>query len=122
MNNQTQANQSILLDLSILNLLPQILEELKTIKDKLNETKVSYTKQKDVMEFLGIKSSSTLINYRLDGTFKENIHYKREGDRVIYITDGIINFKENYKKGNKKLKSLTEDDVKTKKFLERLSA
>lgn len=120
--NEQKTTQPLLLDFSILNLLPQILEELQTIKDRLNEQKVSYTKQKEVMEYLGIKSSTTLINYRKDGTFQENIHYKLDGERVIYITDGIIDFKENFKKGNRKLRALTEDDLKTKNFLERLSA
>lgn len=118
-NNQTQNNQ-LLLDLSVLNLLPQILEELKELKEILEIN--PYLTPTEVMNYLNLNSRTTLINYRTNGTFKENQEYILENDKVIYLRKGIMNFKKMFTKGSRKLRDKTEDEVLSESVLKRFIA
>jgi hypothetical protein len=117
MNNQNQTTQSLLLDFSVLNLLPEILEELKNLKELLDIN--PYLTQTEVMNYLNLNSRTTLINYRTNGTFKENQEYILENDKVIYLKKGIMNFKKLHVKGARKLRDKTEDEVLSETVLKR---
>lgn len=109
MNNTNNTNMNMLLDLSALQLLPQILNELKDLKEMIELVKPNFTSSKDVMQILGIKSRQTLRNYIDNGTFEEGVHYKMENDKVIYIPEGIMEFKKGFAKGRKKVQ--TDDEL-----------
>jgi hypothetical protein len=120
MNNQTQTTQQLLLDFSVLNLLPKILEELQSIKELIDIS--PYLTQAEVMNYLNLNSRTTLINYRNNGTFKENQEYVLENDKVIYLKKGIMNFKKMHLKGARKLRDKTEDEVLSETILKRFVA
>lgn len=60
----------------------------------------SLTTYTDVARFLG-KTRKTIYHYVRDGKFEENIHYyKDDNNKIVFIPEGIIDYKSNL--GNKK--------------------
>lgn len=113
-NNTTDINTN-----EILNLIPKILEEIQTLREAISYIKPQLERSSDVMKFLGIKSKQTLFNYMNSGIFEEGKHYEKVNDRIVYIPDGIINFKNGYIKNHKRANSM---DKELKSVLARLSA
>lgn len=118
--NEQKTTQPLLLDLSVLNLLPQILEELKTLRELIDIN--PYFTVSEVMSYLNLNSRTTLINYRENGTFKEDREYIIENGKVIYLKSGIVNFKKLHTKGARKIKDKTEADVLAETVLKRFIA
>lgn len=84
-----------------LELLPQVMALLLKIEGELELIKPNFTDQKSVLQFLGIHSRQTLHTYIESGVFKEGIHYHRQKNKVVWIKDGIIEFKKSYIKNLK---------------------
>lgn len=87
----------MILDFKNLDLIPQLLEEIKNLKSLLEPPILDLTKRKDVKKFLNI-SDSTISRYINLGVFKKGVHYEKEikGKRIkiLFVESAIINFKE----------------------------
>lgn len=93
----------MLLDLSNLELIPQLLQEVKELSQKLNDytnkTKPNLTTITTVSKFLNV-SKMTIYNMLDDGRFKENVHFKKQmlknKVKIVFVESAIIKFqKEN---------------------------
>lgn len=93
----------MLLDLSNLELIPQLLQEVKELSQKLNDytnkTKPNLTTITTVSKYLNV-SKMTIYNMLDDGRFKENVHFKKEilknKVKIVFVESAIIKFqKEN---------------------------
>jgi len=91
-----------IVNFSNLDLIPQLLEKIDNLENEVyiikQELKPKYdlTKRAGVRAYLGI-CDMTISAYINNGTFKENIHFKKEikGKRIkiIFVEDGILAFK-----------------------------
>lgn len=60
----------------------------------------SLTTYAEVARFLG-KTRKTIYHYVKDGKFEENLqYYKDDNNKIVFIPEGIIDYKSNF--GNKK--------------------
>jgi DNA-binding XRE family transcriptional regulator len=93
----------MLIDLSNLQLIPVLLDEVKQLKHSLenlqNKNKPKLTTLTNVAKFLNV-SKMTVYNMLEDGRFKENIHFKKQmlknKVKIIFVESAIIKFqKEN---------------------------
>jgi predicted DNA-binding transcriptional regulator AlpA len=83
-----------------LDLIPQLLEEVMDLKQKLNDytntTKPNLTTISTVSKYLNV-SKVTIYNMLEDGRFKENIHFKKQilknKIKIIFIESAIIKYK-----------------------------
>ena len=91
------------LDLSNLDLIPQLLEEMKTLKDEIsnltNKNKPKLTTLTNVAKYLNV-SKMTVYNMLDDGRLKENVHFKKQMLRnkvkIVFVESAIIKYqKEN---------------------------
>ncbi|WP_419677502.1 hypothetical protein ACN2EN_07000 [Aliarcobacter lanthieri] len=91
-----------LVDISTINLIPKVLEEMQNLKKDIHELKqhlkpeYDLSRRNGVMKYLNI-SDSTISKYIKEGTFKEGYHYYREikGRKSIikYVSGAIEEFK-----------------------------
>ncbi|WP_418186583.1 hypothetical protein [Aliarcobacter lanthieri] len=91
-----------LVDISTINLIPKVLEEMQNLKQDIQELKqqlqpeYNLSKRNGVLKYLNI-SDSTISKYIKEGTFKEGYHYYREikGRKSIitYVSGAIEEFK-----------------------------
>lgn len=96
----------MLLDFSSLELIPQLLKEIKYLNEQVEiikqnvVPKYNLTKRAGVKSFLDI-SDGTLNNLIKDGRFKQNIHYTKQikGKKIMisFIEDGILAYKKGLK-------------------------
>lgn len=93
----------MLLDLTNLNLIPQLLQEVKELKQELsnyaNKNKPKLTTLTNVAKFLNV-SKMTVYNMVEDGRLKENIHFKKQmlknKVKIVFVESAIIKYqKEN---------------------------
>lgn len=94
------------IDFELLELLPELLEELKSLRSEVTVLKTALipeldlTKRAGVLKFLN-KSDSTLKKMMNEGILKSNIHYIKEIKgkkiKITLIESGILEFKENPK-------------------------
>lgn len=83
-----------------LELIPIMLAEIKALKSEiavLKSYKPDLRRAKEVYEFLGI-SKASLYDYIHKGALRQGVHYKIEGNKTIFIEEGIIDFKEHFVK------------------------
>lgn len=93
----------MLLDLSNLQLIPQLLQELQILKDEIKrvnlklDRKYDLSRLRDVSLYLGV-SIKTIYNYIDDGRFKKDVHYtktiKNNNIKITFVESAIIKFKE----------------------------
>lgn len=117
-------NNSMIIDLSVLSLIPKILEELNELK-KFKESfdsKLNLTSQTDVLKFLGLKSRTTLKKYVDENVFEEGVHYTKENNRIIYIPSGIVEFRNSHVKNRKALHGKIEEQEYLEKVFERFAS
>jgi len=91
-----------LVDISSINLIPQLVDEIKGLKSEVIELKqqlkpkYDLSKRAGVMKYLNI-SDSTVAKYIKEGTFKQGYHYYRElkGSKSIitFVSGAIEEFK-----------------------------
>lgn len=93
----------MLLDLSNLELIPQLLEEVKELKLEIsnytNKNKPKLTTLSNVAKYLNV-SKMTIYNMLEDGRLKENIHFHKQmlknKVKIVFVESAIIKFqKEN---------------------------
>ena len=93
----------MLIDLSNLDLIPQLLQELKDLKQEIlnytNKNKPKLTTLTNVAKYLKV-SNMTVYNMVDDGRLKENIHFKKQmlknKVKIVFVESAIIKFqKEN---------------------------
>ena len=93
----------MLLDLSNLQLIPLLLQEVKELSEKLNDytnkTKPNLTTITTVAKYLNV-SKMTIYNMLDDGRFKENVHFNKRilknKVKVLFVESAIIKYqKEN---------------------------
>ena len=86
-----------------LDLIPQLLQEVKDLSQKLNDytnkTKPKLTTITNVAKYLNV-SKVTIYNMLDDGRFKENVHFKKQmlknKVKIVFVESAIIKFqKEN---------------------------
>ncbi len=97
---------SKVIDFELLEKIPQVLEELQSLKQILSHMedklipKLDLTKRADVKKYLDV-SEGTLINMMKDGRLKEGIHYQRKikGNRIniTFIESAIKEVKKGFK-------------------------
>ena len=83
-----------------LELIPQLLEEVKSLKCELsniaNKNKPKLTTLTNVAKFLNV-SKMTIYNMLEDGRLKENIHFKKQMLRnkvkIVFVESAIIKYK-----------------------------
>lgn len=88
------------IDLSNLDLIPQLLQELKELKQEIsnytNKNKPKLTTHTNVAKYLNV-SLMTIYNMLEDGRFKENIHFKKQMLRnkvkIVFVESAIIKYK-----------------------------
>lgn len=88
------------IQLEHLDLLPQMMEEIKNIKKELQILKqsiqIDLTKRSGVKQYLNI-SDSTISVMMKDGRLKQNIHYIKEikgnKTKITFIESAIKNLK-----------------------------
>lgn len=83
-----------------LALIPLLLEEVQRLNERLDSVSLELKTGTQVMRFLDI-SKATLFNLRENGRLKEGVHYEKIAGKLVYITDGIIEFKKEYVKSSK---------------------
>jgi len=79
-----------------LDLIPTLLTlvtELKKEVEILKSSKIRLRTNKEVQEFLNI-GRTTLHNYIKNGVLEEKIHYIYQKNKIIFITEALIKFKE----------------------------
>lgn len=86
-----------------LELIPQLLNEIKSLKNELQDIKLKIdrkydlTRLRDVSLYLGV-SIKTIYNYIDDGRFKKNVHYvktiKNNNNKITFVESAIVKFKE----------------------------
>ncbi|WP_456430546.1 helix-turn-helix domain-containing protein [Nitratifractor sp.] len=74
------------------NTLKNILQEMRDQKELLRIVLSSLTGSKQVATFLGV-SPRTIEGWVRKGIFVEGEHYYRQGKRLVFIPDAIIEFK-----------------------------
>ena len=93
----------MLLDLSNLQLIPLLLQEVKELSEKLNDytnkTKPNLTTITTVAKYLNV-SKMTIYNMLDDGRFKENVHFNKRilknKVKILFVESAIIKYqKEN---------------------------
>ena len=93
----------MVIDLRNLELIPQLLEEVQSLKYELsniaNKNKPKLTTLTDVAKFLNV-SKMTIYNMLDDGRLKENIHFKKQmlknKVKIVFVESAIIKYqKEN---------------------------
>lgn len=97
---------SKIIDFELLELLPELLDELKKLTTKVTILenalipKYDLTKRVGVLQFLHISESKLKVMMK-DGRLKINIHFIREikgnKSKITFIESGILEFKENTK-------------------------
>ncbi|MDD2896918.1 MAG: helix-turn-helix domain-containing protein [Aliarcobacter sp.] len=88
------------IDLSNLELIPQLLQELKELKQEIskitNINKPKLTTHTKVAKYLNV-SVMTIYNMVDDGRLKENIHFKKQMLRnkvkIVFVESAIIKYK-----------------------------
>lgn len=82
-----------------LELIPELLQEIVLMREKLDKYLPTLTSKKEVAKFLG-KSERTVNYYMEQGLLKENIHYHRKNGKIlVFIEDAILKFKEDLDRG-----------------------
>jgi len=66
----------------------------------LKSSKIKLRTHKEVQEYLDI-SRTTLHNYLTKGVLIENQHFVYKNKKIVFITEAIIKFKEQYVKHSK---------------------
>lgn len=93
----------MIIDLKNLELIPELLKELKNLKQDFhnfsNKNKPNLTRLVNVAKFLNV-SKVTIYNMIEDGRLKENVHFVKQLNknkvRIIFIESAIIKYqKEN---------------------------
>lgn len=87
-------------NLDLIPVLVTLVTELKNEVEILKSAKIKLRTNKEVQEYLNI-GRTTLHNYIKNGVLIENIHYKSENNKIVYIAKEIINFKNSYVKHSK---------------------
>lgn len=90
----------MIIDLKNLDLIPQLLQELKELKQEIfnitNINKPKLTTLTNVAKFLNV-SKMTIYNMLEDGRLKENIHFKKQMLRnkvkIVFVESAIIKYK-----------------------------
>lgn len=90
----------MIIDLKNLDLIPQLLQELKELKQEIsnitNTNKPKLTTLTNVAKFLNV-SKMTIYNMLEDGRLKENIHFKKQMLRnkvkIVFVESAIIKYK-----------------------------
>lgn len=86
-----------------LELIPQLLEEIKTLKDEIlnltNKNKPNLTTLTNVAKYFDV-SKMTVYNMLEDGRLKENVHFKKQilknKVKIVFVESAIIKYqKEN---------------------------
>ena len=115
---------NMIIDLSVLKLIPTILQELEELKAFKNEflNNKTYIKSTEVLEILGLKSRATIKNYVDNCVFKENEHYIKEDNKIKFIYKEILNFKKANSKSTKSLHKKSEEQLEFENALKRLAA
>lgn len=94
----------MIIELENLKLIPQLLEELKQVKEDLsNLTKtkqiIDLTRLKNVCNYLNV-SKPTIYNMIADGRLKQNIHYKKQINKnsvkITFVESAIVKYKKEF--------------------------
>jgi hypothetical protein len=82
-----------------LELIPQLLEKITMIEDRLKKFTPPLTTKKEVAKFLKV-TPRTINNYISNGYLKENYHFQRKGDKImVFIEEAVLEFRDNLDKG-----------------------
>lgn len=82
-----------------LELIPQLLEKITKMEDRLKKFTPPLTTKKEVAKFLNV-TPRTINNYISNGFLKENYHFYRKSDKIIvFIEEAILEFRDYLNKG-----------------------
>lgn len=76
------------------------MRKLRKEVEILKSSKIKLRTHKEVQEYLDI-SRTTLHNYLTKGVLIENQHFVYKNKKIVFITEAIIKFKEQYVKHSK---------------------
>lgn len=76
------------------NTLKTILQEVRDQKELLQVVLTSLTTSKQVASFLGV-SQRTIEGWVKKGIFEEEVHFNRDGKRLVFNPEAIVDFKRN---------------------------
>ncbi len=76
------------------NTLKTILQEVRDQKELLQVVLTSLTTSKQVASFLGV-TQRTIEVWVKKGIFEEGVHFNRNGKRLVFNPDAIVDFKRN---------------------------
>lgn len=82
-----------------LELIPQLLEKIISMEQRLKKFAPPLTSKKEVASFLNV-TPRTINNYISNGYLKENYHFKRINDKMlVFIEEAILEFRDELHKG-----------------------
>ena len=82
-----------------LELIPELLNKISLMEERLKKFTPLLTNKKEVAKFLNV-TPRTINNYISNGYLKENYHFKRKSDKImVFIEETIIEFRDNLNRG-----------------------
>lgn len=82
-----------------LELIPQLLEKITNMEDRMSKLVPPITCKKEVAKFLNV-SERTINNYITQGSLKDGYHfYRKNGKILVFIEDAVAEFKKELNKG-----------------------
>jgi len=82
-----------------LELIPELLETLKSMSERMAKFAPPLTTKKEVAKFLE-KSERTINNYIEQGLLKEGYHFHRKNAKIlVFIEEAIFEFRDDLHKG-----------------------
>lgn len=87
-------------NLDLIPTLVTLIAELKNEVETLKSSKIRLRTNKEVQEYLNI-GRTTLHNYIKNGVLVEDTHYQYKEKKIIFISEAIMKFKEQYVKHSK---------------------
>ena len=93
---------SATIDFSVLEQIPELMEQIKAMRVEIQELKKTNIRPLDLTKSAGVKkyleiSQSTLNRMIEDGRLKDGIHFTKEIIKnrvsITYVEDAIINYK-----------------------------
>ncbi|WP_373069887.1 hypothetical protein [Sulfurimonas sp.] len=82
-----------------LELIPQLLQKIESMEERLKKFTPAVTTKKEVAKFLN-RSERTINRYIAEGFLKEGYHFDRKSDKLlVFIEDKILEFRDQLNRG-----------------------
>ena len=86
-------------DFENLGLIPELLEKMKIIEDRLRKLTPPVTTKQEVAKFLNV-TPRTINNYITRGFLREGYHFHRKSAKIIvFVESAILEFRDELSKG-----------------------